>query len=51
MQNYKLEREVKTEFTGKSPLRRRSFALDCSAIEEEEEEEGDDDDEFSELNM
>ena len=29
----------KTEWTGRSPLRRGRSALDCSAIEEEEEEE------------
>ena len=28
-----------TELTGRIPLRRRRFTLDCSAIEEEEEEE------------
>jgi hypothetical protein len=39
MQNCELERVVKTEFAGKSPLRRRGFPLGCSAIEEEEEEE------------
>jgi hypothetical protein len=27
----------KTELTGKGPLRRRRFVLDCSATEEEEE--------------
>jgi hypothetical protein len=40
MQNCEWEREVKkTELTGRSPLRRRRSALDCSVIEEEEEEE------------
>jgi len=39
MQNCILEREVKKQLTEGSPRRRRSFALECSAIEEEEEEE------------
>jgi hypothetical protein len=30
------KRGQKTELTGRSPLRRRRFALDCSVIEEEE---------------
>jgi hypothetical protein len=29
----------KAELTGRSPLKRQSFALECCAIEEEEEEE------------
>jgi hypothetical protein len=37
MQNCKLEGEVKTEPTERSPLRRRGFGLDCSASTEEEE--------------
>jgi len=36
--DYKLDREVKTQLTGRSPLRRGRCALDCSVIEEEEEE-------------
>ena len=32
-----MEREVKKKMSERSPLRRRRFALDCSAIEEEEE--------------
>jgi len=36
MQNSKLEREVKKQQTGRSPLRRQRSILDCSAIEEEE---------------
>jgi hypothetical protein len=39
MQNYQLEREVKTVLTGRNALRRRRFALDSSAIKEEEDEE------------
>jgi len=39
MQNYTLEREVKQQLTGRSTLRGRRSAMDCSAIEEEEEEE------------
>jgi hypothetical protein len=35
VQNYKLERGQ----TGRSTLRRRRFAMDCSATEEEKEEE------------
>jgi hypothetical protein len=31
---------LETELTGKIPLRRRRYTLDCSAIEEEGEEEG-----------
>jgi hypothetical protein len=39
----------KTEITGRSSLRGRGFALDCSAIEEEEEEEnGEEEDEGEE---
>jgi hypothetical protein len=34
-----VEREVKKQLTGRSPLRRQGSALDCSDIEEEEEEE------------
>ena len=30
-------KEVKKQLTGRSPLRRRRSALDCSAISEEEE--------------
>ena len=36
-------RGQKTALTGRSPLRRRRFALVCSAIEEEEEDGYDDD--------
>jgi hypothetical protein len=39
MQNYKLQRGRKIELTGRSAVRSRRSALDCSAIEEEEEEE------------
>jgi hypothetical protein len=39
MQNYELKREVKTELTVRSPLRRRRAAVECSVIEEDEEEE------------
>jgi hypothetical protein len=39
MQNYKLETEFKkTELTGRSPLKRRRSAMDCSANEEEQED-------------
>ena len=34
------KKRSKTELTGRSPLRRRTSSLDCSAIEEEEEEGG-----------
>ena len=37
-------RGQKTALTGRSPLRRRRFALVCSAIEEEEEEEEEEED-------
>jgi hypothetical protein len=37
------KRGQKTELTGRSPLRRRRSAIDCSATEEEEEEEEDED--------
>ena len=36
MRRYKLERQVKTQLTGISPLKRRGCVLDCSAIKEEE---------------
>jgi hypothetical protein len=42
MQNYNWKERSKTELTGRCPLRRRRFALDCSAIKEEEEEEEED---------
>ena len=32
------KRDQETELTGRSPLRRRGSALDCSAVEEKEEE-------------
>jgi hypothetical protein len=35
-ENSKLKLEVKTELTERSSLRRRRFALDCSASKEEE---------------
>jgi hypothetical protein len=34
------KRGRKTKLTGRSPLKRRRYAKDCSSIEEEEEEEG-----------
>jgi hypothetical protein len=37
----------KTALTGRSPLRRRKFALVCSAIEDD----GDDDDDFKTFNV
>jgi hypothetical protein len=36
--NLKLERGEGTDLTGRSPLRRQTFSLGCSDIEEEEEE-------------
>jgi hypothetical protein len=41
MQNYNWKERLKTELTGRSPLKRRRFALDCSAIWGEEEGEED----------
>jgi hypothetical protein len=38
MQNYNWKERSKTELTGRSPLRRRRFALDYSVKEEEEED-------------
>jgi hypothetical protein len=37
MQTYIWKERSKTELNGRSPLRRRRFALDCSAIKGEEE--------------
>jgi hypothetical protein len=41
MQTYNWKERSKTELNGRSPLRRRGFALDCSAIKGEEEGEED----------
>jgi len=42
------KRGQKTELTGRTPLKRRRFALDCSTVEDEEEEEEEDDDDDEE---